>query len=113
MPTSERPSIEGPTSVIGLEGSEDMTESRTTSIRESANGETELELRKDSLSSSISLSSSRTPKSLDSNLGSPLTLAKGSRRGDTKITARMSVIFTEPRGSFPESSSRTILERTS
>ena len=68
----ESPSMDGPTSETGLDGSEDRTESLTASIRESAMGETEFDPRNDFLSSSMSLSSSRTSKSLDSNRGSPL-----------------------------------------
>ena len=113
MLTRERPSIEGPTSEIGLSGSEEVTESRTASILESARGETELSSRKDFRSPSMSLSSSRTPKSLDSNLGSPFTLEKGNSNGETNIIARIRVTFTGPWGGFPECGSRSILERTS
>ena len=67
LPTAE--AVHGKT---GLDGSEDRTDSRTASIRESAMGATEFAPRNDSRSSSISLSSSRTSKSLDSNRGSPL-----------------------------------------
>ena len=113
MLTIERPSIDGPTSEIGLSGSEEATESRTASILESANGETVFDPRKDFLSSSMSLSSSRTPKSLDSNLGSPFTLEKGNSNGETNITTKIRVSFAEPLGFFPECGSRSILERTS
>ena len=113
MLTIERPSIDGPTSEIGLFGSEEATASRTASILESANGETEFDPRKEFLSSSMSLSSSRTPKSLDSNLGSPFTLEKGSIIGETNITTKIRVSFVEPWGVFPECGSRSILERTS
>ena len=49
----ESPSIEGPASEIGLEWSEDFTESLIACIRGSATGETELESRNSPLSSSI------------------------------------------------------------
>ena len=68
----ESPSMDGPTSETGLDGSEDMTESRTASILESAMDEAEFDPRNDFLSSSMSFSSSRMSKSLDSNRGSPL-----------------------------------------
>ena len=113
MLTRERPSIVGPTSEIGLSGSEEVTESRTASILESARGETEFDPKNDALSSSMSLSSSRTPKSLDSNLGSPFTLAKGNSNGETNITANIRVAFAEPRWCFPGCGSRAITERTS
>mgnify|MGYP006993892807 CR=1 FL=1 len=113
MLTRERPSIEGPTSEIGLSGSEEVTESRTASILESARGETELSSRKDFRSPSMSLSSSRTPKSLDSNLGSPFTLEKGNSKGETNIKARTRVSLVEPFRSFPEYGSGSILESTS
>ncbi len=113
MLTIDRPSIVGPTSEIGLLGSEEVTESRTASILASAKGETKFDPRNDSLSSSMSLSSSRTPKSLDSNLGSPLTLEKGNSNGETKITAKIRVTFEEPWWVFPKWVSRSILERTS
>ncbi len=109
----DRPSIDGPTSEIGLSGSEEVTESLTASILESAKGETEFDPKNDALSSSMSLSSSRTPKSLDSNLGSPFTLAKGNSNGETNITAKIRVAFAEPRWGFPGCGSRTILECTS
>ena len=70
--TMESPSMDGPTSETGLDGSEDMTESRTASILESAMDEAEFDPRNDFLSSSMSFSSSRMSKSLDSNRGSPL-----------------------------------------
>ena len=113
MPTREGPSIVGPIPEIGLSESEEVTESLTASILESARGDTAFDPRKEALSSSISLSSSRTPKSLDSNRGSPFTLAKGNRNGVTKITAKIKVTFAGPRGDFSECVSRTILERTS
>ena len=113
MLTREMPSIVGPTSDIGVSGSEDVTESLTASILESARGETELDPRNEFRSSSISFSSSRTPKSLDSNLGSPLTLEKGNSKGETNIKARTRVSLVEPFRSFPEYGSRSILERTS
>ena len=105
--------MEGPTSEIGLFGSAVVTESRTASILESARGETEFEPRNDFLSSSMSLSSSRTPKSLDSNLGSPLTLENGKSNGETKMTASIRVTFAEPGGFLSECGSRSILGRTS
>ena len=96
MLTMDRPSTDGPTPEIGLPGSEEVTESRTASILESAKGETEFSSRKDFLSPSMSFSSSRTPKSLDSSLGSPFTLEKGNSNGETNITAKIRVSFAEP-----------------
>ena len=81
----EIPSIEGPTSEIGLESSEGFTDSRIACIRGSAIGETEFESRNSPLSSSICPSSSRTPKSRDSTLGSPLTLENGENSGKSTI----------------------------
>ena len=89
MLTRERPSIVGPTSDIGVSGSEDVTESLTASILESARGETEL------------------------NLGSPLTLENGNSKGEMNIKARTRVSLVEPFRSFPEYGSGSILESTS